>query len=74
LSNVKGKWQAGFRQSFLGWICEAADSPRKGCGIPHLAKNERDVGHPAICAEMEPKSAGQLLSNFVVVKQKRSER
>jgi hypothetical protein len=19
-----------------------------GCGIPHLAKNERDVGHPVI--------------------------
>jgi hypothetical protein len=26
------------------------------CGIPHLAKNERDVGHPAIGAGMEPKA------------------
>jgi hypothetical protein len=26
-------------------------------GIPHLAKNERDVGHPAIGAGIEPKSA-----------------
>jgi hypothetical protein len=26
-------------------------------GIPHLAKNERDVGHPAIVAGLEPKSA-----------------
>jgi len=27
------------------------------CGIPHLAKNERDVGHPAFGAGIEPKSA-----------------
>jgi hypothetical protein len=27
----------------------------EGCGIPHLAKNERDVGHPAVVAGMEPK-------------------
>ena len=26
-------------------------------GIPHLAKNERDVGHPAMVAGLEPKSA-----------------
>jgi hypothetical protein len=26
------------------------------CGIPHLAKNERDVGHPATGAGREPKS------------------
>jgi hypothetical protein len=24
------------------------------CGIPHLAKNERDVGHPAVVAGIEP--------------------
>jgi hypothetical protein len=23
------------------------------CGIPHLAKNERDVGHPGFVAEVE---------------------
>jgi hypothetical protein len=23
------------------------------CGIPHLAKNERDVGHPAVVARIE---------------------
>jgi hypothetical protein len=23
------------------------------CGIPHLAKNERDVGHPGFVAEEE---------------------
>jgi hypothetical protein len=28
----------------------------KACGIPHLAKNERDVGHPAIVAGIEPKN------------------
>jgi hypothetical protein len=27
------------------------------CGIPHLAKNERDVGHPAWVRGIEPKSA-----------------
>jgi hypothetical protein len=26
----------------------------RACGIPHLAKNERDVGHPAIGAGIEP--------------------
>jgi hypothetical protein len=25
----------------------------KVCGIPHLAKNERDVGHPAVGAGIE---------------------
>jgi hypothetical protein len=27
----------------------------EACGIPHLAKNERDVGHPATVAGVEPK-------------------
>jgi hypothetical protein len=27
----------------------------EACGIPHLAKNERDVGHPTIGAGIEPK-------------------
>ena len=27
------------------------------CGIPHLAKDERDVGHPAIVVGIENKSA-----------------
>jgi hypothetical protein len=25
------------------------------CGIPHLAENERDVGHPVVVAGIEPK-------------------
>ena len=29
----------------------------KACGIPHLAKNERDVGHPAIGAGIKSKTA-----------------
>jgi hypothetical protein len=33
----------------------------EACGIPHLAKNERDMGHPATAAGIGPKSA--LLSN-----------
>jgi len=36
----------------------------KACGIPHLAKNERDVGHPAIDAGMEFKGAFTLPLNF----------
>jgi hypothetical protein len=28
----------------------------EACGIPHLAKNERDVGHPAVAAGIEFKS------------------
>src|SRR5271165_2081966 len=28
----------------------------KGCGIPHPAKNERDVGDPGFVAGIEPKS------------------
>jgi hypothetical protein len=26
----------------------------KDCGIPHLAKNERYVGHPPLVAGLEP--------------------
>jgi hypothetical protein len=29
----------------------------EGCGIPHLAKNERDMGHPEVGAGIEPKRA-----------------
>jgi hypothetical protein len=29
----------------------------KAYGIPHLAKNERDVGHPAVGAGLEPQKA-----------------
>jgi hypothetical protein len=40
------------------WICGTRDRfGGKVCGIPHLAKNERDVGHPASGAGIEPKSA-----------------
>jgi hypothetical protein len=27
----------------------------KSCGIPHLAQNKRDGGHPAVVAGIEPK-------------------
>jgi hypothetical protein len=30
----------------------------EACGAPRLAKNERDVGHPAIVAEIEPSGGG----------------
>jgi hypothetical protein len=32
----------------------AAGLKGKDCGIPHLAKNERDVGHPPLVAGLEP--------------------
>jgi hypothetical protein len=32
-------------------------------GIPHLAKNERDVGHPAIGDGIGPKNAGTEFSS-----------
>jgi hypothetical protein len=34
---------------------ENCSSLVKVCGIPHLAKNERDVGHPRLVAETEVK-------------------
>jgi hypothetical protein len=40
------RWSCGFRERLEGEVC----------GIPHLAKNERDVGHPAIGAGIEPKT------------------
>jgi hypothetical protein len=40
-------WSCGDRNRLEG----------EACGIPHLAKNERDVGHPAVVAGMEPKRA-----------------
>jgi hypothetical protein len=38
-------WSCGTRERLEG----------EACGIPHLAKNERDVGHPTIVAGIEPK-------------------
>jgi hypothetical protein len=40
------------------WIWDRLEG--KTCGIPHLAKNERDVGHPAIGYWIELKSASGL--------------
>jgi hypothetical protein len=40
-------WSRGTRQMLEG----------ETRGIPHLAKNERDVGHPALVAGIERKSA-----------------
>jgi hypothetical protein len=39
---TKGSW----------WLSSRLEG--EACGIPHLAKNERDVGHPAISAGIEP--------------------
>jgi hypothetical protein len=38
------------------WSCGTCGGHEgEACGIPHLAKNERDMGHPAIAAGIEPK-------------------
>jgi hypothetical protein len=53
-------WSCGTRHRLAG----------QGCGIPHLAKNERDVGHPAVGARIELKSAsldGYFASKAVIV-------
>src|SRR5271154_4018670 len=34
------------------------ESEGKSIGIPHLAKNERDVGHPSLVREPEPMAYG----------------
>jgi hypothetical protein len=33
----------------------------KACGIPHLAKHERDVGHPAIGEGIDSKARDDFL-------------
>jgi hypothetical protein len=46
------RWIAG--PSTLWWICGTRSGfEGEACGIPHLAKYERDVGHPAIGAGIE---------------------
>jgi hypothetical protein len=39
------------------------ETPVESCGIPHLAKNERDMGHPGICcgAEVRRVYRGRLI-------------
>jgi hypothetical protein len=55
---ISAKWEIWGRHRFrpryalanLGHPCRAvrpAASLGETCGIPHLAKNERDMGHPA---------------------------
>ena len=39
----------------------------EACGIPHLARNERDVGHPAIGEGIEPKKRACLLKVPAVI-------
>jgi hypothetical protein len=33
------------------------------CGIPHLAKNERDMGHPTLCGREKLKFGQVCLSD-----------
>jgi hypothetical protein len=43
------------------WSCW--DRPRlegQTCGIPHLAKNKRDVGHPAFVKRIESKGGVEV--------------
>jgi hypothetical protein len=56
--STKASENAHVRPGFSANLFEARSRLEgKACGIPHLAKNERDVGHPAIVAGIEPKSA-----------------
>jgi hypothetical protein len=61
---VMGLRPSRFRSTYaganMGHPCGSvgpATGLRETCGIPHLAKNERDVGHPALVAGIEQKSA-----------------
>jgi hypothetical protein len=40
-----------FRLPLNGYVLVGL--PMKVCGIPHLAKNERDMGHPAFVVDLE---------------------
>jgi hypothetical protein len=69
---VRNEFCGGLRPSFSAHVrwCERRAPVRGGgtldrlegeaCGIPHLAKNERDVGHPALVAGIEPKKGVHL--------------
>jgi hypothetical protein len=51
-------WNRLVRETFVdggGW-------QGKGCGIPHLAKNERDMGHPSPWV-MEGLLVGSLITS-----------
>jgi len=68
LSEMYQKAVEGLRPSFSAHVrlCEHGAPLQSGgvrerfegqdCGIPHLAKNERGVGHPALVAGIEPKA------------------
>ena len=65
-SRIRVVASAASRKSGQRW-CELGAHIRgphqlegKTCGIPHLAKNERDVGHPAIVAGIEPKKRSRV--------------
>jgi hypothetical protein len=45
-------------------VSRLTDLQVKSCGIPHLAKNERDMGHPMIRAQDGVQL--QLLRNAVI--------
>jgi hypothetical protein len=54
---LKGETWATVRGAPV-WNCGTHDRlDGETCGIPHLAKNERDVGHPALVAGIEPTKA-----------------
>jgi hypothetical protein len=47
--NLKGSIPAGLAGKGAEVGFSAMEKDRvEGCGIPHLAKNERDVGHPGL--------------------------
>jgi hypothetical protein len=55
------------------YICDTRNRfEGEACGIPHLAKNERDVGHPAIDAGIEHHLAWTLVTKTRSAKHYRS--
>ena len=41
-------WSSSLERVFGRDGCGRSRLEGEGCGIPHLAKSERDVGHPAV--------------------------
>jgi hypothetical protein len=51
-----------YRNEFVVWCAGRGESS----GIPHLAKNERDVGHPAVGAGIDPKRKSSIFCEEVL--------
>jgi hypothetical protein len=61
----------GTRPIFASAIAETLNCTKgsqvDGCGIPHLAKNERDMGHPRFCCWLSSRSLRILCGTSVLL-------